>query len=154
MNLAEKNNSKQRPAKILVVDDEQDILKVIQKGLQLEGFNVDANKDPLDALKKYVPGKYDLLLLDIRMPGLSGFELYRRIRELDGKVKVCFITAFEMYFDEFKRVFPKIHVSCFVHKPITIGQLAKVVREELTRQIEEEPTIRQVKPKDFELRGP
>ena len=131
-----------------MVDDEEDILKVIQKGLELEGFNVDANKDPLDVLKKYVPGMYDLLLVDIRMPGLSGFELYRKIREIDSKVKVCFITAFEMYFDEFKRVFPKIHVSCFVHKPITISQLAKVVREELERVIEEEPTIRQAKQKE------
>ena len=151
--MAAKNQSKKQIPKVLIVDDEQDILTVIQKGLELEGFNVDTNRNPLDVLKNYVPGKYDLLLLDIRMPGLNGFELYRKIREIDSKVKVCFITAFEVYFDEFKRVFPKIHVTCFVHKPITITQLAKVVREELARTIEEEPTIRQVKPRESEVRG-
>ncbi|WP_187147440.1 response regulator [Candidatus Nitrososphaera gargensis] len=88
-------------------------------------------------------------MLDIRMPLMNGFELFKNIRKIDRKVKVCFITAFEIYFDEFRRVFPKIDVSCFVRKPITINQLAKIVREELARPIQEEdkPAIEQIQPK-------
>jgi two-component system catabolic regulation response regulator CreB/two-component system response regulator ChvI len=151
--LAAKNQSKKHPERILIVDDEIDILAVIRRGLELEGFEVDTNNNPLDVLKNYVPGKYDLLLLDIRMPQLNGFELYRKIRETDTKVKVCFITAFEIYFDEFRRVFPKIHVSCFIHKPITISQLAKAIREELTRSIVNEPQITQMRHKESEVKN-
>ena len=67
------------------------------------------------------------------MPKMTGFELYREIRKIDPKVRVCFITAFEIYFDEFKKIFPKIHVSCFVRKPVTVKELARLVREELAR---------------------
>jgi two-component SAPR family response regulator len=66
---------------------------------------------------------------------MNGFELYREIRKLDPQVRVCFITAFEIYFDEFKRVFPKINVSCFIRKPVTIAQLARAVRDELARPL-------------------
>lgn len=120
-------------ARILVVDDEADITFIIKKGLEKEGFKVEAKEDPKKALKEYEPGKYDLLLLDIRMPGMTGFELYKEIRKIDRKVKVCFITAFEIYFDEFKKVFPKIHVSCFIRKPVTLSQLGNAIREELIR---------------------
>jgi two-component system catabolic regulation response regulator CreB/two-component system response regulator ChvI len=106
---------------------------VLSKGLTNEGFIVQAEGDPVRALKNYRKGGYDLLLLDIRMPEMNGFELYREIRKLDPQVRVCFITAFEIYFDEFKRVFPKINVSCFIRKPVTIAQLARAVREELAR---------------------
>lgn len=139
--MASKNTENELKKRILVVDDEADIAFIIKKGLEKEGFAVDTEQDPKKALANFKPGLYDLLLLDIRMPGMSGFELYREIRKIDPKVKVCFITAFEMYFDEFKRVFPKIHVSCFIHKPITISQLAKAVHDELARiPQEEEPT--------------
>jgi two-component system catabolic regulation response regulator CreB/two-component system response regulator ChvI len=111
---------------------------VLSKGLTNEGFIVQAEGDPVRALKNYRKGGYDLLLLDIRMPEMNGFELYREIRKLDPQVRVCFITAFEIYFDEFKRVFPKINVSCFIRKPVTIAQLARAVREELAR-----PTVQE-----------
>jgi DNA-binding response OmpR family regulator len=153
--LAEKHLSDRQSMKILIVDDEEDILKVLQEGLQGEGFVVDISSKPLKVLENYKPGLYDLLLLDIRMPLMNGFELYRNIRKIDRKVKVCFITAFEIYFDEFRRVFPKIDVSCFVRKPITINQLARIVREELARPIQEEdePTIKQIQPKGTDPRN-
>ena len=62
---------------------------------------------------------------------MNGFELYRELKARDSKIRVCFITAFEVYYDEFRRVFPKIKVTCFVRKPITISALAKTVREEI-----------------------
>ena len=121
---------------ILVVDDESDITLVLTLGLEQVGFSVDAYTDPRKALQEYEPGKYDLLLIDIRMPNMDGFQMYKEVKKRDARVRVCFITAFEIYFDEFKRVFPKIHVSCFIHKPVTIGQLVKAIRQELEREEE------------------
>ena len=118
--------------KILLVDDERDILSIIKHGLENEGsFEVDAFHDPVKALSQFKPGKYDLLLLDIRMPKMNGFRLYRELRKLDENTKICFITAFEIYYDEFRKMFPKVRVDCFVHKPIRLEQLAKTIREEI-----------------------
>lgn len=111
----------------------------MKKGLEQNGYRVETSGNPEEVLANYQPGNFDLLLLDIRMPGMNGFELYREIRKIDPKVKVCFVTAFEIYYDEFKRVFPKIHVSCFINKPITIVQLSKLIAEELARAPTEEP---------------
>lgn len=145
--------SKSKPGKkirVLVVDDEDDILAVIKRGLELEGFDVTTENNSDRALSEYRPGDYELVLSDIRMPGLSGFELYREIRKIDKKVKVCFITAFEIYYDEFRRMFPKLHVNCFIRKPVTVKELAKAVREELARQ---EVEIEQQPPRDHRFRG-
>ena len=70
------------------------------------GFIVDISNDPVKSLSSYKAGVYDLLLLDIRMPKMSGFELYDKIKEIDDNVNVCFITAFEEYYDEFRKRFP------------------------------------------------
>jgi DNA-binding response OmpR family regulator len=115
--------------KVLVVDDERDIADVIKKGLESDGaFEVEAFNSPEEALSHFKPGKYDLLLLDIRMPKINGFQLYRELHKLDQKAKICFITAFEIYYDEFKKMFPKIRVNCFVRKPVSIEELRKIIR--------------------------
>ena len=135
-------NTGEKNIRILVVDDEADIRVILARGLEAEGFIVESSGSPKEVLNTFKPDAYDLALLDIRMPEMSGFELFREIRKLDPKVRVCFITAFEIYFDEFKKVFPKVHVSCFIRKPVTVKQLAEAVRAELVRpefQVEEEP---------------
>ena len=134
--MALKKDPAHKNIRILVVDDEQDILEIIKRGLTAQGFMADGSQEPAKVLESYKPGYYDLLLIDIRMPGMNGFELYRAIRKLDPRVKVCFITAFEIYFDEFRKVFPKLNVSCFIRKPVTIAELARIIREELTRPSE------------------
>src|SRR5579884_4418764 len=73
---------------------------------------------------------------NIRMPKINGFQLYRELHKLDQKAKICFITAFEIYYDEFKKMFPKIRVNCFVRKPVSIEELRKIIREELELQEE------------------
>jgi CheY-like chemotaxis protein len=73
----------------------------------------------------------DLLLIDIRMPKMNGFQLYRQLRKVDEKAKICFITAFEIYYDEFKKMFPKLRVNCFVRKPVRLEELAKTIKDEL-----------------------
>jgi two-component system, OmpR family, response regulator ChvI len=114
-----------RPPKgrILLVDDERDINTVVKKGLERVGFKVCAFNNPLDALSNFEAGSYDVALLDIRMPSMNGFELYKKLREIDSKIKVCFITAFEMYEEEFKKLFPSYEVRCFIKKPIKLTDL-------------------------------
>jgi DNA-binding response OmpR family regulator len=117
--------------RILIVDDEPDVTFTLKKGLEEEGFQIDIFNDPLEAQSYFKAGQYDMLLLDINMPELNGFELYRELKKIDNRVKICFITAFEFYYDEFRRVFPKLNVRCFLRKPITIDELAKILKEEL-----------------------
>jgi DNA-binding response OmpR family regulator len=114
--------------RILFVDDELDILAVIKKGLEKQGFTVDAVSDPQLVLRGYQAGRYDLLLIDYKMPGLNGFELYKKIYEVDKEVKVCFLTARETRMEEYRKSFPSWKGVCFLTKPVTLAKLhAKVV---------------------------
>ena len=117
--------------RILVVDDEPDNTSVFSMGLEDEGFVVDTFTDPQLALSAFKTGTYDLLILDIKMPIMNGFELYEKIKKLDNNINVCFLTAFgEGYHEEFRRKFPapSSYVN-FVRKPIRIDELVKKVNE-------------------------
>lgn len=117
---------------ILVVDDEPDIVHSIKRGLERKGFSVDAFEDPIIALANYTPSKYDLCLIDIRMPKMNGFELYREIKKKDHNVKICFCTAFEAtYREEFYKAFPELDEKLFIPKPATLSQLAERIALEL-----------------------
>lgn len=120
--------------KILVVDDEPDITTSIKNGLQHHGFEIDVFNDPLKALTSYKPNEYDLLLLDIRMPKMNGFELYREIKKKNDNVKICFFTAFEVNYDEFRKIFPNLDVKCFIRKPISIAELVSHINLELNNK--------------------
>jgi CheY-like chemotaxis protein len=127
--------------RILVVDDEVDITTIFKLALERVDFQVDVYNDPLLALTDYKAGMYDLLLFDIRMPGMNGFELYRKIKDIEeeekkvknGKPRVCFITAFEEFRSEFKETFPTVEeVDCFLKKPIPMPDLVKKVKSQLS----------------------
>ena len=81
----------------MLVDDEYDHNSIFTIGLQDAGFEVDAYYDPQLALSAFKLDYYDLLILDIRMPKIDGYELYDKIRKIDDKVNVCFLTASERY---------------------------------------------------------
>jgi CheY-like chemotaxis protein len=118
--------------RILVLDDEPDVNFTIKLALEDEGFEVDTFDNPQLALSSFKPKFYDLILLDIKMPKIGGFEFYREIKKKDNKVNVCFLTASEYtHCEEFLKENPKITVKCFARKPIPIGDLAKVVKEQL-----------------------
>lgn len=118
-------------ARILVVEDEADLLYSIKKGLTRKDFEVDGYDDPLDALAKFKPNTYDVLLIDIRMPKMNGFELYREIKKSGDNSQVFFITAFEVYYQEFRKVFPDLDVKYFIKKPITIAELVAKINQAL-----------------------
>src|SRR5438132_2177377 len=103
MNINNNNNSLHN--RILLVDDEPDITTVFTLGLEDCGFKVDVFNDPMQALSCFKSGLYDLALIDYKMPNMNGFELYREIRKIDDKVKVCFVTAFEVYYEVLKKKF-------------------------------------------------
>jgi CheY-like chemotaxis protein len=127
--------SEENKRKILVVDDEPDNASVFTMGLEDGGFEVDTFTESLLALSTIKAGKkYDLLILDIKMPDMNGFELYEEIRKIDNKVRICFLTAFgEGYIEEFGRRFPisspLFSNISFIRKPIRIDDLVKRVNE-------------------------
>ena len=86
--------------KILLVEDEPDIALAFKIGLEDHGFIVDAYINPKEASANFKPDLYDLLLLDLKMPNLNGIEFYQRMKEIDKKVKVCFITSSEFRYYE------------------------------------------------------
>ena len=124
-------NSSNSQTRIMIVDDEYDIARLFAIGLERNGFAVDIFNDPLSALSNYKAGHYNLLLLDIIMPDVNGYELYQKIRDIDNKAEVCFITAYEESINDFKKLFPNSEVDCFVRKPIEIDNLVKLVRSKL-----------------------
>ena len=124
-----------KKARILVVDDEVDITLSIKTVLEGDQFQVDSFNDPVAAFNNFKAGFYDLLILDIKMPKMNGFQLYREIKNIDDKVKVCFLTALsEMHdYEEFKReVFPKAGKRYFIQKPVENQTLLKRLNEIIT----------------------
>ena len=114
--------------RVLLVDDEPDLNLTLKITLEENGFKVDSFTDPLSALENYKEeaGMYDLLILDMKMPQMNGFELYRQIRKIDDKVKVCFLTAGEMDYEQFgKELFPALENNCYIQKPIENETLIK-----------------------------
>jgi CheY-like chemotaxis protein len=129
-----KNRNRDRARRIMIVDDEQDVtflFKIILESTQENGSyscKVDSFNDSMIALEKYREGQYDLIMIDIVMPKMDGFKLYKEIRKQDKKVKVCFLTAGEMYYEEYrKHAFPEISADRIIRKPISKDDLLRKV---------------------------
>ena len=121
------NNDNNR---ILVVDDEPDLTRVSTLALEYHGFKVDTFNDPQEALSKFKPGSYDLIILDIKMPKMDGFELYHEIKKKDNNAKVCFLTASELYYEEFrKKEYCALDRNLFIQKPIDNEDLVKEINK-------------------------
>ena len=119
-------------AKILAVDDEPDLLTTLKRGLEMHGYDVDAFNRPVD-VTKLDTRKYDMAILDIRMPEINGFQLARQLWQQNDKLPVCFLTAFEIYESEAKKVMPDLKTYCFIKKPILPSALAKHIEEHLAK---------------------
>jgi len=119
------------PAKIMIVDDEEDITLVFKMGLEENGFEVDTFNDPFDALRNFKSNYYDLLLLDIKTPKLNGFQLYDKLIQIDSQVKVLFVTAFEADYHSLNEHYPLLPKDPFIRKPIEIDDLVSRINYEL-----------------------
>jgi CheY-like chemotaxis protein len=125
--------------KILLVDDEPDVTYTIKNILEDNEYNVDSFNDPILALNYYKVNFYALVILDIKMPKMDGFELYNKIREKDPKVKICFLTASEMYYEKFRKVRSEIGriigEDSFIQKPIKNEDLMKKLTDIMNSDI-------------------
>ncbi|HET6800528.1 MAG TPA: response regulator [Nitrososphaeraceae archaeon] len=125
--------------RILIVDDHPDIILTFKRGLEAENeyssgkifFQVYAYDDPLLALSEFKPNFYDLLLVDVNMPKVNGFEFSEKILKLDVNVRVCYISAGEMNIEALREQYPSLSIGCFIKKPITIENLIRKVKAEL-----------------------
>lgn len=117
----------------MLVDDEEDVVLSITASLERNGFTVDGFTDPKLALQNFVKGKYDMVIIDIRMPEIDGFELYEKIEQIEQGVKVCFITAFEFNYLALKEIYPSLKLGSFIKKPIESDELLNRVKQELGR---------------------
>jgi DNA-binding response OmpR family regulator len=115
--------------KILVVGDEYDTAFVLKNGLERKGgYNVDVFTDRFTALNDFQADSYDLILIDIIMPNMIGFDLYKKIKERDNKVKISFLFASQYTYEEFKKYDPMIEENHFIEKPIGLGELANKIK--------------------------
>jgi DNA-binding response OmpR family regulator len=126
-NLDENKANNQRKKKILFVNDDADTTAVMKVGLNRHGFEVDTFVDSKLAAQNFKAGMYDLLLLDVLMKGIDGFELYDKMRKIDENIHICFISASNTFYEKYKSLYPGIQKECFIQKPIKIKELANTI---------------------------
>ena len=129
--------SRTRTSNIIMVDNEPDVNITIKTALEENGdFKVDIFNDAESALIAFKPDLYDLALLDIRMPGMNGFQLYRRLREMDKTLKICFLTATELTHlqDLDSDLFDDLGTDCFVIKPVNNSDLINRLKVLLSQE--------------------
>jgi CheY-like chemotaxis protein len=120
--------------RILIVDDNADIIKTFKFGIEnatSKRIVVDAYNDPRKALLDFQPNFYDLLLVDINMSYMNGFQLSEKILDIDINIKICFMTSGEINRDALREIYPSISLGCFISKPVTIDCLVERIIKEL-----------------------
>ena len=124
-----KNASKTDTGSILVLDDDFDINNMLKMALQKHGYNVFGFTDPLLALEHFRinHSTYSLVISDLRMPVMNGFEFIKQVKKMNPKIKVLLMTAFEINEMEFTTILPKTKVDGFIQKPISIRKLNGII---------------------------
>jgi DNA-binding response OmpR family regulator len=133
----EEEKSQTRISNIIMVDNEPDVNIAIKAALEENGdFKVDTYNDAESALLGFKPGHYDLAILDIRMPGMNGFQLCRKLREIDKTLKICFLTAVELTYlqDTDSDIINDLRTECFVTKPVNTSDLINRLKVILSRE--------------------
>jgi DNA-binding response OmpR family regulator len=123
--------------RILLVDDEEDVAVTIEAVLEESGFfQVDRFYDAASVLSIFKPGVYDLALLDIKMPRMNGFELYRKLKGIDNRIIVCFLTAADLgyYGETDSDVINDMGTDCFIAKPVNNIDLINRLRVILSQE--------------------
>jgi CheY-like chemotaxis protein len=125
--------------RILIVDNDSDITFTFKKAFEESNriggnkisFQVNTNNDPLTALSEFKPDYYDLMLIDINMPEMNGFEFCIKALELDPNPRVCFMSSGLINQEALREQYPSLSIGCFIEKPVTIENLIRRVKSEL-----------------------
>ena len=125
--------------RILIVDDDIDVTMTFRAVIEESNNDVDVNKgievytsnDPVLSLSEFKPNFYDLLLVDINMPHMNGFELSEKILAIDINVRICFMSNGEINREALREIYPTRQEGCFIRKPVSIDYLVKRIRSEL-----------------------
>ncbi len=118
---------------VLIVDDEPDLTLLYRLSLELAGFKVETYNDSSEALSNFRPGSYDLIILDIKMPVMDGFSLYEELKKKDSNAKICFLTAGEMYHQQYRLdKYNSLERNLFLRKPISSEDLIKEITTFIT----------------------
>lgn len=122
-----------RKSTIMVVDDDEDALSVFTRFLTRDGHNVHAFSNPEIAFEhfRYSPHECSMVISDVRMPKINGFQLARKVKELNPDVKVILTSSFEINMPEFEKMVPNAPVDGFVDKPIGLKKLSEVVKRHI-----------------------
>lgn len=112
--------------KIMIVDDDRDINDLFKLFLEYDDYKVDAFTDPIDALYSFRKHEYDLILLDLKMPKMDGMTLYQKLKKINDKVLICFITANIEYIQQLKNYIPDIE-KIVIYKPILLNELRRKI---------------------------
>jgi DNA-binding response OmpR family regulator len=127
-------NDKIKRKRIMVVDDEHDLTLFYRMTLEYYGFEVETFNEPTRALSSFKPDYYDLIILDIKMPNMNGFELHGKIKEIDPNAKTCFLTATELYHKEFRtREYCALDKELFIRKPIGNKELVREIERLISK---------------------
>jgi len=123
-----------RGKQIMIVDDDSDLTLFYRISLEYYGFVVDTFDEPKEALSSFKPNYYDLVILDIKMPEMDGFELYKEITEIDPIAKACFLTASELYYEEFRdKEYSTLNKELFIRKPVGNEELIKKINSLISK---------------------
>jgi DNA-binding response OmpR family regulator len=116
--------------RILAIDDEPDLTILCSLALEYHKFTVDTFNDSEEALSNFKLDYYDLVILDIKMPKMDGFKLYREIKKKDDNANLCFLTASELYYEEFrKKEYCVLDTNLLIRKPIDNEELVKEIKK-------------------------
>ena len=122
---------------ILLIDDEEDILYTYHSLLKKEGYQVHSYSNPIEALEnlaKKNSHNYDLVVMDIRMPGVSGIKLFYRFKAIDPYLNILFVTALDLV-GEFVEALPEIKMTEIVRKPLSGEQFLSIIKKKLSKPI-------------------
>jgi DNA-binding response OmpR family regulator len=130
-----RRSSNDKKKKILVVDNELDMTTMLKMALEPNGFAVDTFNDPVLALEQFKPNLYDLVILDVMMPKINGFDLYNQLKKIDDDIKVCFLTASsETYREQLKKEeHCELNKDLFLEMPLPIKEIIAEIKKRQKR---------------------
>ncbi len=124
------SEGEQKASSVLLIDDDKDVLTVLKRSLDIKGLNTQGFTNPTLAIEHFRnnAANYDIVITDIRMPQMNGFEVARAVKEIRPDIKIAFITAFEINKSEFEKVLPSTKVDAFITKPVTLSAFAETIK--------------------------